>query len=102
SPRVKLFSLGMSEEGREMVVAAVSDSATIAHLEDYRTMAGRLADPRGVSDADRARLIREAKPIYWLAGSIHSPETGSPEMLMELLYRLAVEESPFVRGIREH
>ena len=50
---------------------------------------------------DTARLVREAKPIYWLTGSIHSPETGSPEMLMELLYRLAVEESPNVRRIRD-
>src|SRR3982751_6692986 len=53
SPRVKIFSLGMSEEGREMIVAAVADSATIAHLDDYRAMAAKLADPRGVSDDER-------------------------------------------------
>ena len=100
SPRVKLFSLGMSEEGREMIVAAVADEATIARLDDFRTMAGKLADPRSVSDSERTRLIHEAKPIYWLSGSIHSPETGSPEMLMELLYRLAVEETPLVQEIR--
>ena len=101
SPRVKVFSLGRSEEGREMIVAAVSDSATIARLDDYRAMTHRLADPRGVADTTRARLIRQAKPIYWLTGTIHAPETGSPEMLMELLYRLAVEETPFVQRIRE-
>jgi hypothetical protein len=44
--------------------------------------------------------VREAQPIYWLTGSIHSPETGSPEMLMELVYRLAVEETPLVRRVR--
>lgn len=102
SPRVKVFSLGMSEEGREMIVAAVADENTIKRLDDYRAMAIRLADPRGVSDAERTRLIHDAKPIYWLTGSIHSPETGSPEMLMELLYRLAVEESPFVQKIRNN
>jgi len=102
SPRVKVFSLGMSEEGREMVIAAVADENTIKRLDDYRGMAARLADPRGVSDAERARLIREAKPIYWLTGTIHAPETGSPEMLMELLYRLAVEETPFVQKIRNN
>ena len=100
SPRVKVFSLGMSDEGREMIVAAVADSATIARLEDYRAMAARLADPRGLPAAERARLVKEAKPIYWLTGSIHSPETGSPEMLLELVYRLAVEESDFVSSIR--
>jgi zinc carboxypeptidase len=102
SPRVKVFSLGMSEEGREMIVAAVADENTIKRLDDYRAMAARLADPRGVSDAERARLIHDAKPIYWLTGSIHAPETGSPEMLMELLYRLAVEETPVVQKIRNN
>ena len=102
SPRVKVFSLGMSEEGREMIVAAVADENTIKRLDDYRAMTARLADPRGVSDAERTRLMHEAKPIYWLTGTIHAPETGSPEMLMELLYRLAVEETPFIQKIRNN
>jgi len=102
SPRVKVFSLGMSEEGREMIIAAVADENTIKRLDDYRNMAVRLADPRGESDAERTRLIHEAKPIYWLTGTIHAPETGSPEMLMELLYRLAVEESPYIQRIRNN
>ncbi|HEY2067789.1 MAG TPA: M14 family zinc carboxypeptidase [Gemmatimonadaceae bacterium] len=102
SPRVRVYSLGTSDEGREMIIAAVADSATIARIDDFRAMTARLADPRGVAPAERARLIHEAKPIYWLTGSIHSPETGSPEMLMELLYRLAVEETPHVQAIRDH
>ncbi len=102
SPRVKIFSLGMSDEGREMLVAAIADDATLARLEEYRGMLGRLADPRGLAPAERARLIQSAKPIYWLTGSIHSPETGSPEMLMELAYRLALDESEYIRAIRSN
>jgi hypothetical protein len=98
--RIKRFSLGKSEEGRESIVVAISDEANIANLEQNRLSLGRLADPRGLAPADRARIIKEAKPTYWLSGSIHSPETGSPEMLMELAYRLAVDESEFVKGIR--
>jgi hypothetical protein len=100
SARVRLFSMGTSDEGREMVVAAVADESVIARLDDYRAMAARLADPRGLTPAERERLIKEAKPIYWLTGSIHSPETGSPEMLMELLYRLAADEGEYARAIR--
>ena len=48
-----------------------------------------------------AALVHEAKPFYWLSGSIHSPETGSPEMLMELAYRLAVEDSAHIQAIRK-
>jgi hypothetical protein len=100
SPRAQLFSLGMSDENREMILLAIADEETIARLDEYRAMLARLADPRGLDAAERARLLRAAKPIYWLTGSIHSPETGSPEMLMELAYRLAVDESPWAREIR--
>ncbi|MGZ3482603.1 MAG: M14 family zinc carboxypeptidase [Gemmatimonadaceae bacterium] len=98
--RVKKFSLGKSEEGRESIVVAISDEANITNLEQNRLALGRLADPRGLASSDRARIIKEAKPVYWLSGSIHSPETGSPEMLMELAYRLAVDESDWVKDIR--
>ncbi len=100
SPRVKLYSAGMSDEGREMLAVAIGDSATIAHIDDYRAMLAKLSDTRNVSAAERATLIRDAKPVYWLTGSIHSPETGSPEMLMELAYRLAVDESDHMKAIR--
>ncbi|MFL5500826.1 MAG: M14 family zinc carboxypeptidase [Gemmatimonadaceae bacterium] len=100
--RVKKFSLGKSEEGRESIVVAISDEANIANLEADRTALGKLADPRGLSAADRAQIIKSAKPIYWLSGSIHSPETGSPEMLMELAYRLTVDESDWVKDIRSN
>ena len=100
SPRTRLFSLGLSDEGREMIALVIADEATIADLDRYRTQLGRLADPRGLAQAEKAKLIREAKPVYWLTGAIHSPETGSPEMLMELAYRLAVDESDNSRTIR--
>jgi hypothetical protein len=100
SPRVKLWSIGVSEEGREMLVVAVSDEANLAKLDRYKEITARLADPRGLSEADAQKLIAEGKPIYWADGSIHSPETGAPEMLMELAYRLAVEDTPFIQKIR--
>jgi hypothetical protein len=100
SPRVKVFDLGTSDEGRPMVIAAIADSATITQLEHYRDITAALADPRRLSGDSAQRLIAAGKPIYYLTGSIHSPETGSPEMLIELAYRLAVEETPFIRQTR--
>jgi hypothetical protein len=100
SPRVKVWSIGTSEEGREMLVAAVSEEANLSKIERYKEITARLADPRGLSDAEAQKLIADGKPIYWADGSIHSPETGAPEMLMELAYRLAVEDTPFIQKIR--
>ena len=102
SPRVKVFSMGKTELGREMIVVAVGNEATIRRLDDYKKMTNRMADPRGISAAERSQLLRNAKPIYYISASIHSPETGSPDMTMELLYRLAVDESDYYKAIRKN
>jgi hypothetical protein len=102
SPRVKVWTIGKSEGGREMMLAAVSDEENIRTIERSKQITAKLADPRKTTDAEAAALVRAAKPFYWLTGSIHSPETGSPEMLMELAYRLAVEESPHIQAIRKN
>ncbi|HEX8251766.1 MAG TPA: M14 family zinc carboxypeptidase [Thermoanaerobaculia bacterium] len=102
SPRVKVFSLGRTEEGREFIVVAIANEESIAALDRYRDITRRLGDPRSISDDEARTLISEGKPMYYLTGAIHSPETGSPEMLMELAYRLTVEETPFIRSIRDN
>ena len=102
TPRVKVWSTGKSEEGREFLLVAVSDEANITALEHYKQITAKLADPRKLGERDAKQLVQDGKPIYWLSGSIHSPETGSPEMLMELAYRLAVEDTPMIEGIRKN
>jgi len=102
SPRVKLFRIGKSEEGREMVALAISDEATIKQLDKYREITAKLTDPRKLQEAEAKQLIATGKPIYYATGSIHTPETGSPEMLIELAFRLAVEESQFIQTIRNN
>jgi hypothetical protein len=103
SPRVRVFvAPEKSEEGREQLLVAVSDEANLKQLDRYKEITARLADPRRTSDAEAKQLIGEGKAFYWASGSIHSTETGSPEMLMEMAYRLAVEESPFIQDIRRN
>jgi hypothetical protein len=104
SPRVRVYSIGTSEEGREMVAVAVASEALFANLERNRENLARLADPRVINmdDAEAARLVTQTVPVYYITGAIHSPETGSPTALMELAYRLAVDESPYIRNIRDN
>ena len=102
SKRVKVFSAGPTDEGRECLITAIADEDTIAHLDTYKSYLARLADPRGLSEAEANRIISQAKPIYLFTGGLHSGETGPPEMLMELAYRLAVEESPLYDQIRKN
>jgi Zinc carboxypeptidase len=102
SPRVKVFRTGKTEEGRDFLLVAVSDEANIAQLDKLRGITAKLADPRKITAAEAQQLVSTGKPFYWASGSIHSPETGSPEMLMELAYRLAVEDTPMIQGIRKN
>ena len=103
TPRVKVFSIGTTEEGREMIAVAVSSEENLKHLDENRARLGKLADPRMIKldDTEADRLVAQSTPIYYVTGTIHSPETGAPTALMELAYRLAVDESPYIREIRD-
>ncbi len=102
SPRARFWKIGQSEEGRDMVLLAIADEATIKDLDRYKDIAARLGDPRKTTEEQAREFIRTGKPIYWAASGIHSTETGGPEMLIELAYRLIVEETPFVQAIRNN
>ena len=65
-------------------------------------MLGELTDPRKTTEARAQQLLHTAKPIYYAISGMHSPETGGPEMLIELAYRLIVEETPFIQNIRNN
>src|SRR6266849_6398931 len=102
SPRARCWSLGKTEEGRDQIVIAIADEATIKQLDQYKEMLAKLGDPRRLTQEQAQQLFHTAKPIYYINSGIHSPETGGPEMLIELAYRLIVEETPFIHAIRNN
>jgi zinc carboxypeptidase len=102
SPRVKVFSIGATDEGRQCVVVAVASEESIKNLDQYRAYLAQLADPRKLNEQQAREIISKAKPIYHVMGGLHSSETGPPEMLMELAYRLATEDSPIIKQIRDN
>ena len=102
SKRVKMLPAGTTDEGRECLVVAIADEETIRNLDTYKGYLARLADPRGLSAEQAKQIIAQAKPIYMFTGGLHTAETGPPEMLMELAYRLAVEEWPLYDSIRKN
>ncbi len=102
SKRVKVLPAGVTDEGRECIVTVIADEETIQNLDTYKAHLARLADPRGLSESEAKRIIGLAKPVYMFFGGLHSAETGPPEMLMELAYRLAAEESPLYDQIRKN
>lgn len=102
SKRAKFMTIGKTEEGRDMVLLVIADEATIANLDKVRADAAALTDPRKTTEERARAIIKNGKPLYWITSGMHSPERGGPEMLMELAYRLVVEETPFIQQIRNN
>ena len=104
TPRVKVYTIGTTEDGREMIAVAVASEALMAKLDQNKADLARLADPRTIKmdDAVADEIAKRAAPVYYVNGAVHASEAGAPTALMELAYRLAVDESPYIRNIREH
>jgi hypothetical protein len=104
TPRVRVYTIGHTEEGREMIAAAIADESLLAKQKENDERLAKLADPRTIHMDDKvaAGLVQQSVPIYYITGTIHSPETGAPTALMELAYRLAVDDSPYIKYIRSH
>jgi hypothetical protein len=100
TPRVRVETVGKTEEGRDIILVAIADSATLEQTDGYRAALARLADPRTVPSGSLDSVLSAAKPVYYLNGGLHSTEMGSPEMLMELAYRLAASDDPALGEIR--
>ncbi len=102
SPRVQIETIGRSDEGRELVVVWVSSEQNLANLAQNRANLARIADPRGQTEEQIRQVMAATRPHYHLMGGLHSGETGPSEMLMELAYRLATEDSPVISQIRDN
>jgi hypothetical protein len=102
SPRVHVDTLGKSEEGRDILLVAIADEDGIRNLDKFKAATAALADPRTTSPEAAEKILAAARPIYYFNAGLHSPETGSPEMVMELAYRLAVSEQPMIQQIRKN
>jgi zinc carboxypeptidase len=102
TPRVKVQTVGTTEEGRELLLVTIAGDALLPQIEEQKAIAARLADPRKLPAAELESVLARAKPIYYMSGGLHSSEMGSPEMLMELAYRLAVSDDAQIRTIRDN
>src|ERR1700741_3565585 len=59
SPRAKFWRIGKTEEGRDQVLLAIADEATIRDLDKYKDILAKLGDPRKITD-DQCRALIQA------------------------------------------
>ena len=102
SDRVSVRELGKSTEGRPYIVAVVSSPKTIESLPRYQNLQHRLADPRiNARRTEGGDPVADSKPVVLITCSIHSTETASTLMAMELLHNLASKDDDATREILE-
>lgn len=89
SPRVKLEVLGKTTLGEDFVMAVVSSEENMRNLPRIREIARKLADPRGLTDAQVAALAKEGKAVVLVTCNIHSTEIGATQMVLEWVHALA-------------
>ena len=81
--KVKLETYGFTNEGKELLIAAVSTAENIAQLEDIRKNNLRIT---GSMNDKPANLTMPT--IVWLSYNVHGNEASSTEVSMKLLYEL--------------
>ncbi len=88
SDRIKLVSIGTTEEGRTEYQAIITSPANHAKLEHWREISNKLARGR-ISDDEAQKLAAEGKAIVWLDGGLHATESVNQQAIGEMIYQLA-------------
>src|SRR6478736_6480242 len=88
SPRMKLESIGKTEEGRDQWMAVITSPENMKKLARYKEIAGKLAHAEGVSEQEAHALAKEGKAIVWIDGGLHATETVGSQQLMEWVYQM--------------
>jgi hypothetical protein len=92
SPRVEVEVLGKTTLGEDLFLAAISSETNLANKKRLQEIARRIADPRGLSEAEADALVREGKVFLFVTCNIHSTEIGASQMAMEWAHALATAQ----------
>ncbi len=100
--RSSIEELGKTTMGNPYVLATISAPENLARLDKLIEINRRLADPRGLTEAEAKRLAQEGRAFYFLYGTIHSTEVGNTQAITEIVHRLATDTSPEIKQILDN
>ena len=102
SDRMRLTTIGKTEEGRDQLMAIVSSPENLKKLDRYRTISERLAHAKGVTEAEARALAAEGKTIVWIDGGLHANEVLGAQQLMETLYQVLSRDDAETKAILDN
>ena len=88
SKKMKLVTIGKTEEGRNQYMVIVSDPNNLAKLYKYQSISQRMARAEGLTDADAKTLATEGKAVVWIDGGLHATEVVGIHQWIESVYQL--------------
>ena len=101
--RVRLRELGKSTDGNPFIVLEIASPDTLKNLDRYKAMERKLYFQGGApTDAERDEIFRQGKAVVVVTCSIHATEVGATQMSVELVHRLATDNSPQVKKILDN
>jgi len=99
SRRVRLDTVAVTFEGREVMLVVVTSEANQGRLDAVRRDADLVANPTGARDADVAAAAARLPAIVWLGFSVHGGEASGVEAGIALLYQLAAGRDSLTRMV---
>jgi hypothetical protein len=102
SDRIRYEELGKTTEGRPFIAVTISSADNLAHLEHYKEIQRKLADPRITSPEEAKQLIAEGKTVLVVTCNVHSTEIASSQSATEFAYQLATGDTPKIRSILQN
>lgn len=88
SDRVKLQSIGLTEEGRNQPMMIISSPENLKKLDFYKEISQKLARAEGLTEQEARSLAEQGKAIVWIDGGLHSTETLGIHQLIETAWNL--------------
>ncbi len=87
SDRLKVVSIGNTEEGRPQYMAIISSPANMKKLDHWKEISNKMARARLTPDEARA-LAKEGRAVIWIDGGLHATETVNSQSLAEQVYQM--------------
>ena len=100
SSRVQKIEIGKSVLGKPLLLLFISSEANLANLEKYRQINESIARAK-IDETLALQYTKEGKAIIWIDAGLHANERACAQMISELAWRVATEESDEMQKIRD-
>ena len=103
SDRIRYRELGKSTNGNPFLALEISSPETLKNLDRYKQLQRKLYFQGGApTDSERDEIFRQGKAVVLVTTTIHATEIGASQMVVELVHRLATDNSPGVKKILDN